>query len=83
MKLQSIDERTTVPFRPAGIGHNGGPPLEVDDPGGWRLWRWKQAKKQAWAVPREIALRRMERAKSLGMSYHQYTLEIMERGRYL
>lgn len=68
---------------PPGIGHNGGPPLE-DDPGAsWRQWCWKRARKRAWSVPREVALRRLERAEALGMSYREYSLEIMERGRYL
>jgi hypothetical protein len=73
----------TAPNGRPGIGHNGGPPLEADDPGGWRLWCWQRARKKAWAVPREVALRRMERAKAVGMSYHDYSLEIMERGRHL
>ena len=34
-------------------------------------------------MPREIALSRLARAEELGMSYREYTLEIMERGRYL
>jgi hypothetical protein len=68
-----------------GIGHNGGPPLEDEDPGtlSWRLWCWRRAHKKAWSAPREIALRRLERAGTLGMSYHAYTLEILERGRHL
>lgn len=69
---------------PAGLGHNGGPPLEEDDPGAsGRLWLWRRAKKRAWSAPREIALRRLARAEELGISYHDYTLEILERGRYL
>jgi hypothetical protein len=65
-----------------GIGHNGGPPL---DPGaGWRQFCWKKAHKRAWKTPpREIALCRLARAEELGMSYKDYTLEILERGRYL
>lgn len=67
-----------------GIGHNGGPALvENDDPAQWRLWCWKRARKKAWSVPREVALRRLERAEDLGLSYREYTLEIMERGKYL
>ena len=31
----------------------------------------------------EIALRRLARAEELGISYRAYTLEILERGRYL
>ena len=69
------------------IGHNGGPPLELEeDPGtvSWRLFAWKKAHKRAWKTPpREVALRRLERAEALGMTYKEYTLEILERGRYL
>ncbi|SHI96079.1 hypothetical protein SAMN02745194_01420 [Roseomonas rosea] len=67
-----------------GIGHNGGPPLEPDAGASWRLFVWRQAHRKAWKTPpREIALRRLARAEELGMSYREYTLEIMERGRYL
>ncbi|MEA2728161.1 MAG: hypothetical protein QOF70_2636 [Acetobacteraceae bacterium] len=70
-----------------GPGHNGGPPLEPDvpdDPGGsWRLFCWRKAHRSAWKTPpREIALRRLERAEALGMTYREYTLEILERGRF-
>ncbi len=71
----------------ARIGHNGGPPLDpdLDDPNAsWRLFCWKRAVKRAWKTPvREIALRRLVRAEALGMTYRQYTLEIMERGVHL
>ena len=65
------------------LGHNGGPPLDDPDPGGWRLFCWRKARKKAWSAPREVVMRRLERAESLGLSYHEYTLEILERGRYL
>lgn len=68
------------------IGHNGGPPLEDEDPGAssWRLFAWRKAHKRAWKTPPpEIALRRLGRAETLGMTYKEYTLEILERGRYL
>ena len=72
---------------PPGPGHNGGPPLEDDDPAGWdpagwRLWCWRRARKRAWAAPREVALRRLERAEALGITYREYTLEVLERGRH-
>ena len=68
---------------PPQAGHNGGPAL-VDDPdGSWRLWCWRRAQKQAWSAPREVVLRRLARAEQLGMTYREYTLEILERGRYL
>ena len=63
-----------------GIGHNGGPALLQ----GYKTWLWKKAHEAAWKTPpREIMLRRLRRAKALGMSYREYTLEILERGRYL
>ncbi len=67
------------------IGHNGGPLLEPNDPNeGWRRYCWRRAHKAAWKTPpREIALRRLHRAEVLGMTYREYTLEILERGRYL
>jgi hypothetical protein len=67
------------------IGHNGGPLLAPDDPGeSWRRYCWRRAHKAAWKTPpREIALRRLERAEALGMTYREYTLEILERGRHL
>ncbi len=68
------------------IGHNGGPPLEPDeDPGAasWRSYCWRRAHERAWKTPpREIALRRLARAEELGMTYREYTLEILERGVY-
>ncbi len=68
-----------------GPGHNGGPPLEEPEAdGGWGHWIWRKKHKAAWKTPpREIALRRLQRAEELGMTYKAYTLEIMERGRYL
>lgn len=69
-----------------GIGDNGGPPLEEEGPGAlsWHAWVWRRAHRRAWKTPpREIALRRLARAEELGMTYRAYTLEIMERGRYL
>lgn len=71
---------------PPRLGHNGGPPLEdPPDPNlSWRGWAWRRAHRKAWKTPpREIALRRLARAEELGMTYRAYTLEIMERGKYL
>jgi len=71
----------------APIGHNGGPPL--DDPIdaealSWNAYCWRRSHKRAWKTPPpEIALRRLARAEELGMTYKEYTLEIMERGKYL
>ena len=70
------------------IGHNGGPPLETARPWGnrgiGRWFEWKAAVDAAWKkLPAEISLRRMEKAEALGLTYEEYTLEILERGRYL
>jgi hypothetical protein len=63
---------------------NGGPPLEEEHAVTWGLFIWRRAHRRAWKTPpREIALRRLACAEELGMSYHDYTLEIMERGRHL
>jgi hypothetical protein len=68
----------------ARLGHNRGPSLnpQLGDPhASWRLWCWKRAVKRAWKTPpREIALRRLARAEAAGMTYQQYTLDILERG---
>jgi hypothetical protein len=36
-----------------------------------------------WKVPRDTALFRLRHAEALGLTYEEYTLEILERGRYL
>jgi hypothetical protein len=71
-----------------GFGDNGGPPLDPDAPedpdASWRLFCWRKAHRSAWKTPvREIAVRRLQRAEELGMTYRAYTLEILERGRHL
>ncbi|MCX7369174.1 MAG: hypothetical protein NTX90_09790 [Alphaproteobacteria bacterium] len=71
---------------PPAPRHNGGPPLdeEEDINASWRAWNWRRAHKRAWKTPpREIALRRLARAEELGITYKEYTLEILERGKYL
>lgn len=74
-----------VILEPSLIGHNGGPPLDPDGPewgdgDPYRYFRWKAAHKTAWKQPREIALKRLARAESIGLTYEEYTLEILERG---
>lgn len=73
--------------RPIGIGHNGGPPLKerkrrsATGTGGiGRYFDWRFAHRKAWKKPRDIALRREEKAEALGLTYEEYSLEIMERG---
>lgn len=67
---------------------NNGPPLD-DDASVWgrngigTYFEWDAAKKRAFDVPYDIALMRARRAAALGLTYEEYTLEILERGRYL
>jgi hypothetical protein len=74
-----------------GRGHNGGPPLD-DEPhvpewgrrGIGNYFSWRSAHRTAWrAKSAETMLRRLEKAESLGLTYEEYTLEILEHGRYL
>lgn len=76
---------------PAGTGHNGGPPLEDKHhvpewgrggPGNY--FAWKAAHRRAWrSSGHDTMLRRAEKAEALGLTYEEYTLEILERGIYL
>jgi hypothetical protein len=64
------------------LGHNNGPAWDVE-----LLFAdhcWKLSHKKVWTPPTpEIGLRRARKAEELGVSYHDYVLEIIERGRYL
>jgi hypothetical protein len=71
-------------------GHNGGPPLnekhrpEWGDGGIGNYFYWKTAHRAAWHnASRDVMLFRIQRAERLGLTYEEYTLEILERGRYL
>lgn len=65
---------------PIGIGHNQGPPLSIV----YHRTHWKKASAAAWKTPDPLILRRrIKRAKELGMTYREYVLEILERGRHL
>lgn len=61
----------------AGIGHNGGPPLDVS----YKAWIWRKAHAKAWQSPgREVVMLRLRRAERLGLSYEAYTSVILDRG---
>lgn len=61
----------------AGIGHNGGPPLDVS----YKAWIWRKAHAKAWQLPgREVVMLRLRRAERLGLSYEAYTSVILDRG---
>jgi len=84
MPLDDLTRRRTEASA-AGLGHNGGPPLEEPrEPQDWNAYCWRRAHRRAWMTPpREIALRRLRRAEELGMSYHDYQAVILDRGVYL
>ncbi|MEO5756142.1 MAG: hypothetical protein ABIQ51_04715 [Mesorhizobium sp.] len=70
--------------------HNGGPPLDEYKGPPWGkgdpyiFLAWQAAHAKAWKPPsREIMLARMGKAERLGLTYEEYTLEILERGRHL
>ena len=70
--------------------HNGGPPLDEAHKPEWghgpigNYFYWKAAHRAAWhSASRDVILFRMQRAERLGLSYEEYTLEILERGRHL
>ena len=76
--------------RPPSIGHNGGPPLDDAHVPEWgkggigTYFYWRAAHRQAWrSTSHELMLRRLEKAERLGLTYEEYTLEILDRGRYL
>ena len=71
-------------------GHNGGPPLdeahrpEWGDGGIGNYFYWKAAHHRAWHNPSpSIVAFRIQKAERLGLTYKEYTLEILERGRHL
>ena len=73
-----------------GPGHNRGPPLKDYEGPPWGdgdaylYFCWERAYREAWKkVPMETMLLRLDCAERLGLTYHEYTLEILERGRYL
>ncbi|HTQ12444.1 MAG TPA: hypothetical protein VMH86_01110 [Rhizomicrobium sp.] len=63
------------------LGHNNGPPWDLETL--FLEYCWRKAHEEAWRGPTpEIAVRRARKAAELGLSYRDYTLEILERSRY-
>jgi len=64
------------------LGHNNGPDWFVDEL--FLEYCWRHSHARVWKPPtQEIGIRRAKKAASLGVTYRQYVLEILERGRYL
>lgn len=68
----------------AGVGHNGGPPLD-EEPGYLvRRYCWKKAHREAWKTPPMPILKfRVARAEAAGVSYEAYMSELLDTGRRL
>jgi hypothetical protein len=93
MSAIDIKPRATEPKSQANgltAGHNGGPPLHEAHKPEWgegpigNYFYWKAAHHTAWhSASRDVILFRIQRAERLGLTYEEYTLEILERGRHL
>jgi hypothetical protein len=63
------------------LGHNNGP--DILESSLFKAWRWKQAQEEAFTPPDADTGRRWaEKAEALGLSYREYRLELLERGRH-
>jgi hypothetical protein len=74
--------------KPDWYGHNLGPPLDMPHPWGEgpiaSYFEWRAAHDAAFrAVPHDVAMRRARKAQACGLTYAEYTIELLERGRYL
>jgi hypothetical protein len=83
--IEQADPANTI-----AAGHNGSPPLEEahrpewGDGGIGNYFYWKTAHRRAWHNPSPgIVAFRIQKAERLGLTYEEYTLEILERGRHL
>lgn len=70
--------------------HNNGPALDDDHVPEWgsggieTYFYWKKAHKAAWrSVSFDIIRFRQEKAEALGLTYEEYTLELLDKGRHL
>jgi hypothetical protein len=88
VRLKSVRPAEITAADIPGPRHNGGPPLDhvpewgVGGVGSYFVWRG--ASEAAFKkVPAETAIRRARKAESLGLTYREYQLEILERGRFL
>lgn len=63
------------------LGHNNGP--DILESLLFKEWRWRHVQKEAFAPPdAETGRRWAEKAERLGLSYREYRLELLERGRH-
>jgi hypothetical protein len=84
-----MSDREDDDIDPAATGHNGGPPLDEHVPewgrgGIGNYFYWKTAYDNVRKnVSRDVAMFRVAKAQRLGLTYDEYALEILERGRHL
>ena len=90
MELADVVLEPPDPENVAPAGHNGGPPLDDAHTPEWgndgigNYFYWKVAHHAAWKNPSPgIVAFRIRKAERLGLTYEEYTLEILERGRHL
>ncbi len=63
------------------LGHNNGPDLLA--PTRFKEWCWTKARKAAFEPPdAQTGARWARKAEALGLSYEEYRLELLERGRH-
>ena len=63
------------------LGHNNGP--DILESLLFKEWRWRRVQEEAFAPPdAETGARWAKKAEALGLSYREYRLELLERGRH-
>jgi hypothetical protein len=63
------------------LGHNNGP--DILESLLFKEWRWRKVQEEAFTPPDAEAGRRWaQKAEVLGLSYREYRLELLERGRH-
>jgi hypothetical protein len=63
------------------LGHNNGP--DILESLLFKEWRWRKAQDEAFTPPDvETGARWARKAERLGLSYREYRLELLERGRH-
>lgn len=77
------------PTPPFPLGHNGGPPQDEHVPP-WgstpikTFLIWRKATADPFRnLPRETIIRRVKKAQAIGLTYREYSIEILERGVFL
>jgi len=90
LEISGFVTEQASPVSDVPAGHNGGPPLDDTHTPEWgnggigNYFYWKAAHRRAWHNPSPgIVSFRIRKAERLGLTYEEYTLEILERGRHL